>query len=143
MSLRLQWEYKIVSATFGDKLEAELNRYGLAGWEVVSITGMNGTVTLTGNRFTALMKRPVESYDEQGQVHHASAPSALGAAGEYATMRAAHPEVFNDVLTAVTSRVEQGHRVDVTMFDSACRRVENGESASDAIWRELMANGQL
>lgn len=142
MSLRLQWEYKIVSATFGNKLEAELNRYGLAGWEVVSIAGMNGTMTLTGNKFTALMKRPIESYDEDGHVHHATAPSVADVA-EYASMRAAHPEAFYEVLAAVMSRVEQGHRIDIAMFDSTCRRVENGELPSDAIWRELMASGQL
>lgn len=51
------WEYKIVSATFGDKLERLLNKMGAAGWEVVSISAANGTMTLTGNKIFALMKR--------------------------------------------------------------------------------------
>ena len=54
-----QWRYRIVSATFGADLERTLNRYGKAGWEVVSISAANGTLTLTGNKIFALMKRPV------------------------------------------------------------------------------------
>lgn len=53
----IRWQYRVISATFGSALEAELNKWGTAGWEVVSIAGMNGTLTLTGNKLTALLKR--------------------------------------------------------------------------------------
>lgn len=53
----MRWEYRVVSKTFGDDLQSELNGYGEQGWEVVSLAGMNGTMTLTGNKFTALLKR--------------------------------------------------------------------------------------
>lgn len=54
-----QWQYRIVSATFGGDLEQVLNRYGMAGWEVLSVSAANGTLTITGNKIFALLKRPM------------------------------------------------------------------------------------
>jgi hypothetical protein len=53
-----QWRYRVISATFGADLERTLNRYGAAGWEVVSISAASGFMTLTGNKIFALVKRP-------------------------------------------------------------------------------------
>ena len=54
-----QWEQKIMKATFGDTLEADLNRVGQYGWEVVSMSATTGTWTVTGNKIFALLKRPI------------------------------------------------------------------------------------
>ncbi|MEZ5380813.1 MAG: DUF4177 domain-containing protein [Microthrixaceae bacterium] len=51
------WEYKVISATFGGSLEAELNTWGREGWEVISIAGMGGTATLTGNKLFVVLKK--------------------------------------------------------------------------------------
>ena len=51
------WEYKVISSTFGTSLEGELNVWGASGWEVISIAGMNGTVTITGNKMFVVLKR--------------------------------------------------------------------------------------
>ncbi|HMS48261.1 MAG TPA: DUF4177 domain-containing protein [Candidatus Microthrix sp.] len=57
MDDRPLWEYKVISSTFGTSLEGELNVWGASGWEVISIAGMNGTVTITGNKMFVVLKR--------------------------------------------------------------------------------------
>lgn len=54
-----RWEYKMLKATFGASLEQSLNKAGQYGWELVSISAASGTVTLTGNKIFALLKRPI------------------------------------------------------------------------------------
>ena len=58
------WEYKVITATFGASLESDLNDWGSLGWEVVSMAGMNGTMTLTGNKIFVVLKRE-SAYREQ------------------------------------------------------------------------------
>ncbi len=53
----LRWRYRVVKATFGDGFEDRLNEYGVLGWEIVSITAMDSTLTLTGNKLFAVLKQ--------------------------------------------------------------------------------------
>jgi hypothetical protein len=52
------WEYKIVKNMLASSLEEALNSLGASGWEVVSITGMDGVMSWTGNKLYAVLKRP-------------------------------------------------------------------------------------
>ncbi len=54
-----RWEYRVVKNMLASSLDAELNRLGGDGWEVVAITGLDGVLTLTGNKLVAVLKRPV------------------------------------------------------------------------------------
>ena len=57
-SARIRWEYRIVKNMMASSLEAQLNQLGGDGWEVVSIAGLDGVLTLTGNKLFAVLKRP-------------------------------------------------------------------------------------
>lgn len=52
-----RWQYKVVKNLTANKLEETLNGYGRAGWELVSMTGLDGVMTLTGNKLYAVLKR--------------------------------------------------------------------------------------
>ena len=52
------WEYKIVKNMLASSLEDQLNALGREGWELVAITGLDGVMTLTGNKLLAVLKRP-------------------------------------------------------------------------------------
>jgi len=81
----------VISATFGGKLETELNAWGADGWEVVSIAGMGGTVTVTGNKIFVVLKRrslaneaaasAASSYLDTLRNHYGPATRALIASG--------------------------------------------------------------
>lgn len=56
---RTRWEYRVVRNMMASSLESSLNELGRDGWEVVSITGMDGAFTLTGNKLFAVVKRAI------------------------------------------------------------------------------------
>ncbi len=56
-TVTVRWRYKIVRSTFSDNLEESLNVLGAAGWELVALTGIDGALSLTGNKFYAVLKR--------------------------------------------------------------------------------------
>lgn len=64
----IRWEYQIVRNMLADNLEATLNRLGHEGWEVVSITGIDGAFTLTGNKLYAVLKREVGTTAQSDQI---------------------------------------------------------------------------
>jgi hypothetical protein len=69
-----RWEYKVVKATFGADLERVLNQYGYDGWDVVSLAGMDGTFTTTGNKLFAVLRRALpEDAPRPSQTDGASA----------------------------------------------------------------------
>ena len=51
-------EYKIVKNMLASSLEEQLNALGRDGWELVAMTGLDGVMTLTGNKLLAVLKRP-------------------------------------------------------------------------------------
>lgn len=52
-----RWEYKVVKNALADRIEEMLNELGRDGWELVSLAGLDGTFTVTGNKLVAVMKR--------------------------------------------------------------------------------------
>lgn len=54
-----QFEYKIVKSELSQSLENTLNSYGRQGWELISIVGMDGVTSFTGNKFYAVLKREI------------------------------------------------------------------------------------
>ena len=127
------WEYKVVSATFGTKLEVELNAWGSDGWEVVSIAGMSGTVTVTGNKIFVVLKR-------RSLAHEAAAT----AASEYLTTLRNHygPPAFDHVATchgdglmlrAARVLIDSGQRPNnpLGVLDAACTLMANRKPSSN------------
>lgn len=55
----ITWEYKIVRNMLANNLEDSLNILGRGGWEVVSLAGVDGAFTLTGNKLYAVLKRSI------------------------------------------------------------------------------------
>lgn len=54
---RIQWEYKVVKNMMAASLEEQLNQLGGDGWEVVSLAGLDGVFSVTGNKLYAVLKR--------------------------------------------------------------------------------------
>lgn len=54
-----RWEYRLVKNMLASSLEDQLNQLGRDGWEVVALTGLDGVMTLTGNKLMAVLKRPL------------------------------------------------------------------------------------
>ncbi|HAP75728.1 MAG TPA: hypothetical protein DCR14_06560 [Acidimicrobiaceae bacterium] len=53
----ITWEYRVVKNMLASSFEEQLNTLGQQGWEVVAITGLDGVMTLTGNKLMAVLKR--------------------------------------------------------------------------------------
>ncbi|MEM9466427.1 MAG: DUF2510 domain-containing protein [Actinomycetota bacterium] len=52
-----RWQYKVIRNMTANKLEESLNQLGSQGWELVAIAGLDGVVSLTGNKLYAVLKR--------------------------------------------------------------------------------------
>lgn len=124
------WQYRVISRTFGAELESVLNDMGAQGWEVISIAGMNGTFTLTGNMFTVVMKRPVPGVWSPAVVER-----------HYQHVAAAHPVAIAAVMPCVEAQRKRGVEVNVTAIEDACVRVEAGTLPDRAVVEALMAQG--
>ncbi len=147
-----RWQYRLVSTTFGSSLERELNDLGSEGWELVAMAGLGGTATLTGNKFTAIMKRPAIAHDVEGNafVLQATGPrdtardvrdlaQRLGVEGLAAT----YPEVLPQILTVALARMGAGDVVDGEAVAWGCQRVvQLGEAADVALHRALLDQRQ-
>jgi hypothetical protein len=72
MSQQTQWEYRVATlgGTLGgikdDALEAELNEWGQAGWEVISVAGVESTnkVRVAAKRLLTRTTRRHRSWPE-------------------------------------------------------------------------------
>ena len=141
------WEYKVISATFGGKLETELNAWGADGWEVVSIAGMGGTVTVTGNKIFVVLKRR----------SLANEAAASAAASYLDTLRNHYgPAVFDQLankhgaepmLRATRALIASGRQPNnpLGVLDWACpimanRKHSNDSQVIEAVW--FKAEGQ-
>lgn len=146
-SAQAYWEYKVISATFGAKIETELNAWGADGWEVISIAGMSGTVTVTGNKIFVVLKR--RSFEHE---------AAAAVAAEYLdTLRSYYgPPVFDQLANKHGDRLMQrsaralissGQRANnpLGVLDLSCAMMANGKHSKDdqvirAVW--LSVEGQ-
>jgi len=52
------WEYRVVKNLTAARLEESLNSLGAEGWELVAMAGLDGVLSVTGNKLYAVMKRP-------------------------------------------------------------------------------------
>ncbi len=54
---RERWEYKVIRNMTANRLEESLNTLGAHGWELVAMAGLDGVVSITGNKLYAVLKR--------------------------------------------------------------------------------------
>ena len=84
------------------------------GYNVISLAGQSGTWTLTGNKFTAVLKRPLTTRDAN-----------VG----FESLREAYPTVFDEVLEEASRRINRGESVSFAEFEEGCRRTERTHQA--------------
>ena len=130
---QMLWEYKVISATFGGKLETELNTWGAIGWEVVSIAGMGGTVTVTGNKIFVVLKRRSLRHEE----------AAAGATEYLQTLRNHYgPAVFDQLankhgnelmMRGARALISSGKQANnpLGVLDQSCALMANGKHSKD------------
>lgn len=53
----VRWQYKVIRNMTANRLEESLNQLGGQGWELVALAGLDGVVSLTGNKLYAVLKR--------------------------------------------------------------------------------------
>lgn len=129
------WEYKVEKATFGNDLEAKLNHWGLRGWEVITMAGLNGTMTLTGNKIFVVMKREHDSHAEAGsqtEAYEAVLEPHFGPNALRAALAEHGPRAVEDAVTAY-ARCGTYHPDPVAVIGAAAKWIAMGRDPDDMV----------